>query len=303
MFSGCRNGFAAALVFCLPAAAAEPPAWNEAIVRVEGHLSEGKPRISAALAVAPDLLAAILPEPRQDEAWRAAAAAGTTAVRLVARDAPSGFTLLAPVDANTQPWKAVALPEKASAPAPGAAMEFPGTPGVTVRCAGHDVLFQAQLLENPWLRVHLPPGAWAVGTPLTAGGEFAGLLAGPVPGVPDAARLLPARAVRHFLSLFHDQHRLNRAFLGVRLDHTSALPRVQECHASLPAERAGIQPGDVLLRIGSTDLAAATDAVEACFYLRVDEEVTVRVLRGVETVEVKLRPVPAPSPALEKQGR
>lgn len=292
-----------ALWLLLPAAAAEPPAWKEAIVRLEAHPAEGEPRISAALAVAPDLLAAILPGRPKDEAWRAGTDGGTTAVRLVARDEPSGFSLLAPVDAAAKPWKHVVLPEKPAAPAPGEAMEFPGAPGGVVRCAGRDILFQAQLLENPWLRIHLPPGSWTVGSPVTAGGEFAGLLAGPVPGVPEAARVFPARAVGHFVRLYTERRRFTRAFLGMRLDHASALPRVQECHANLPAERAGIQPGDVLLRIGTTDLTTATDAVEAAFYLRVDDEVPLRVLRGVEILEMKLRPVPVPPAAAEKGER
>lgn len=289
----------------LPAAAAEPPAWKEAILRLEAQPPEGEVRISAALAVAPDLLAALVPGAPGEVVWRAGTDGGTTAVKLVARDAPSGFSLFAPVDAGAQPWKSIVLPEKPVAPAPGAAMEFAGAPGGTVRCAGRDILFQAQLLENPWLRIHLPPGAWPVGSPLTSGGEFAGLLAGPVPGVPEAARVFPARAVGHFVRLYTDRRRFTRAFLGMRLDHASALPRVQECHANLPAERAGIQPGDVLLRIGATDLTTATEAVEAAFYLRVDDEVPLRVLRGVQVLEVKLRPVPAPAAAAaaEKQDR
>ncbi len=93
-----------------------------------------------------------------------------------------------------------------------------------------------------------------------------------LPSTPDAARPSPARAAGHCGSLFRDQRRLNRAFLCLRLDHATALPRVREYDASLSAECAGIQFRDV-------------------------------VLRGVETVEVKLRPLPTPAAAVEKSGR
>ena len=303
MFSACWTGPAAALVLVLPAPAADPAAvWSGTIVRLEAHAPQEEPRISAAIAVAPDMLAAMLPAHPAPVAWRAAAEDGTTAVKLIARDALSGFCLLAPVDAAAKPWQPVALPEKPATPAPGAALEFPGSPGMAARCGGRDLLFRGQLQETPWLRVHLPPGAWAVGTPLTAGGEFAGLLAGPVPDVPDAARLFPARAVSHFVSLYASRHRFTRAFLGMRIDPATALPRVQECHANQPAERAGIQPGDVLLRMGTTDLTTAADVIEASFFLRVDDDVAVRVLRGTETLEVKLRPVPAPVAAIPEKA-
>jgi PDZ domain len=227
-------------------------------------------------------------------AWRAATAQGTIAVKLVARDPGSGFAIFAPDAAELRPWSALpAAQDGSDACAPGTPLEFPGSPGATARCAGRDILVQGRLLDSPWLRVHLPPGTWPVGTPLTAGGKFAGLLAGPVPGAPDAARMLPARAVWHFAGLYRDRKKLTRPFLGLRLDHASALPLVRECHAALPAERAGIQPGDVLLRIGAQDVATAAEAVETCFYLRVDDDVPVRLLRGTTMLDVTLRPVPA----------
>jgi PDZ domain len=289
-------GVLAGLMTCrLPAA--PPPAWSESILRLEAHSPQGGTRLSAAVAVSPELLAAILPSPPREETWRAAGADVTQAVKLLVRDEPSGFTLFAPVAANATPWKPLPLPEAPILPLPGAVLQIPGSPDSEARCAGRDILFQAQLLENPWLRVHLPPGSWTFGTPLAAEGRFAGLLAAPVPGMPDAARLFPAQAVQHFVRLYTERRPLTRPFLGLRLENASALPLVRECHVAGPAERAGVQPGDVLLRIGNRDLTSATDAVEACFYLRVDEEVTIRVLRATSVVEVKVRPVDFPPPA------
>ena len=160
--------------------------------------------------------------------------------------------------------------------------------------AGQDFLHHGRLLPTPWLRIHLPAGAWSRGTPLTtADGTLAGLLAGGVPGVPEAARILPAAAVRHFVTLWTQHHTLARAELGIRLRHTDAIPRIEECYAALPAERAGIHPGDILLKIAATETPDSITAAAACFYLRVDEPVKIQVLRDMEIVEVTATPVSA----------
>ena len=274
----------------LPVAAAPP--WPEALLRLECRPAGGEAaRISTAIAVTPDLLASVMEKSGEGDSYRAVDAAGTRPLKLLGRDRDSGFSLFAPVEKPDSPWPVVSLEQSAAVLTAGAELTLQSTAPVAARLAGRDTLHGGTLLQSPWLRVHLPPGTWMQGTPVTApDGNLTGLLAGGVPDVPEAARILPVSAVRHFVKLWTERQTLARAELGIRLSHTDAIPRVIECYAALPAERAGIHPGDVLLRIGTTGIADAAGAAEACFYLRVDDPVKVAVLRGMDTIELTVVP-------------
>ena len=282
-----------------PARAA--PAWDQSVIRLErwpGNADAAE--ISAAIPVGARLLATILSQPAASDSYRAVTPEGTRSVRLLARDAVSGFSLLTGPDGSSPPWNPVDLPETPAVPA-GAALTIQSQPPATARIAGRELLHQSRLLECPWLRVHLPRGTWAVGTPMTGNdGTFAGLLAGGVPGVAEAARVLPAAAVRHFVRLWTERKTLASARIGIRLSPAAGIPRVEECVAALPAERAGIHPGDILLKVGTTSIGSAADAAEACFYLRVDEAVTLSILRGTETMDITVTPVSSISGSPEK---
>ena len=281
------------LLFLTCAAVAAPPAWPDAILRLERQASGANvAQISTALCVAPGLLATILEHSAAGDTYRVPGTGGTTAVKLLARDADSGFALLAPVEKEAPAWQVIALGDPAPAPPAGTSLTLQSAAPAPARAAGRDVLHKGKLLQTPWLRIHLPAGTWNRGTPLTtADGAFAGLLAGSVPGVPEAARALPAGAVRHFVKLWTDRQTLARAELGLRLRHADGIPRVAECYAALPAERAGLHPGDVILRIADESVPDAAAVAAACFLLRADEPVKIEVLRGMEVVALNVTPV------------
>lgn len=277
------------------AVAAESPRWSGQVARLERWpAGESMAQISAAFAVGPELLATILTQPASSDTYRAVISGSTQTVRLLAWDAGSGFALLTGEGEKEQTWTPISLPGKPVAPVPGEALTLQAATPAKARVAGRELLHQSRLLECPWLRVHLPQGTWNYGTPLTAAdGSLAGMLAGVVPGVTEAGRVLPAAAVRHFVNLWTTRRTLAKAVLGLRLSPAAGIPRVEECVAALPAERAGLHPGDVLLRIGSTGVSDAASAAEACFYLQVDEPVTLTVLRGTDTLDLSMTPVSA----------
>ena len=274
--------------FCLASAAP----WPDTLIRLERRPADGgAAQLSTAIACAPGLLTSIIGISATNDSYRAVTESVTCPVKLIARDVDSGFSLFAPGNGDSPAWPVLPLDKIAAALPPGISLTLQSAAPAPARLAGRDILHAETILQSPWLRVHLPPGTWMQGTPLTApDGTLAGILAGNVPGVPEAARVLPAAAVKHFVKLWTERQTLARAELGIRLSHTDAIPRVIECYAALPAERAGIHPGDVLLRIGATDLADASAAAEACFYLRVDEPVKVALLRGTDTVELTVIP-------------
>jgi len=279
------------------ASAAPPPAWPESVIRVERRVAAtDSAAICNAICIAPGVLATIADNPAASgDTWRAITATGNTPLLLLARDPDSGFCLLTPKPTEAEPnWTVITTGEKSPALPAGTSLTLQSAAPAPARVAGRDHLHDGKLLQTPWLRIHLPPGTWAMGTPVTtADGSFAGLLAAGVPGVTDAARILPAEAVWHFAGLWARRQTLARAELGIRLNHTDAIPSIQQCYDALPAQRAGIHRGDILLRIGTTEIPDATTAATACFFLRVDEPVKVTVLRGLETVETTVTPVSA----------
>ncbi len=275
----------------LSAAPAAP--WPEALIRLERRPANGGgAQVSTAIAVAPGLLASIIDKSADSDGYRAMMESVTSPVKLLVRDPDSGFSLFTALDNAAPAWPVVPLENVPGQLKPGLSLTLQSAAPAPARLTGRDILYNSTLLQSPWLRVNLPPGTWMHGTPLTmTGGTLAGLLAGGVPDVPESARILPAAAVQHFVKLWNDRQTLAHAELGIRLSQTDAIPRVVECYAAFPAERAGIHPGDVILSIGATEVADAAAAAEACFYLRVDEPVKITVLRGTDTVELSVTPV------------
>lgn len=283
------------LMFTHRSSALEAPAWSDALVKLERWpATASSPSLSTAFAVSPGLLATILPSPQGADSFRAVTSAGIVPVRILARDDISGFTLLTSSSNTAGTWPVVPLTTPAGALSPGDSLTLQSGTPAPARLAGRELLHRSRLLECPWLRVHLPAGSWSHGTPLTTpDGSLAGILAGEVPDVTEAGRVLPLAAVCHFVKLWTERQTLARAVLGLKLSPAAGIPRVEECVAALPAERAGLQPGDVILRIGNQNIQDAAAAAEACFYLRVDEPVGVTVLRGTETVQLSMTPVSA----------
>ncbi len=73
--------------------------------------------------------------------------------------------------------------------------------------------------------------------------------------------------------------RTERPMLGVRLEDSDKGATVAEVVAGSPAEAAGFKVGDVVTKIGETEVKTAQEAVDAVRALKVGDEVTVTVQR------------------------
>jgi serine protease Do len=69
---------------------------------------------------------------------------------------------------------------------------------------------------------------------------------------------------------------------------------VQSVQKNSPAERAGIQPGDVIKRVGDQEIARALDLERALLGRNVDEELALSVDRQQEAVQVAFQLAPRP---------
>lgn len=92
---------------------------------------------------------------------------------------------------------------------------------------------------------------------------------------------------------------VQRSWFGVELLPSDPFAVVQAVRQASPAAKAGIEKGDILIRIGARSVQDYSDAINAFFYLREGEEAVVKFLRGTEEMEAKVTPelVPAAPPA------
>ncbi|MGA3169586.1 MAG: trypsin-like peptidase domain-containing protein [Chthoniobacteraceae bacterium] len=91
-------------------------------------------------------------------------------------------------------------------------------------------------------------------------------------------------------------------WLGIRFDDSGSDPskiKVQGFIPGGPAEKSGVQPGDVIVKVGDHPVSTFDDIMNAAFYLTAGEEVPVTVSRAGQPVEIKI--VPAPNPLAPQQ--
>ncbi len=70
---------------------------------------------------------------------------------------------------------------------------------------------------------------------------------------------------------------------------------IQDVYEGYPAHLAGIHPGDILRRIGSSEIRSPEDVIDATFYLSVGESVNFTIERDGKAIEVPLKVVQRPS--------
>ncbi len=73
---------------------------------------------------------------------------------------------------------------------------------------------------------------------------------------------------------------------------------VREVFANTPAQKAGIESGDILLQVGDRKIGKPGDVVDASFYLTANEAVNIRALRSGKTIEATVIPRPLPTNGL-----
>lgn len=88
---------------------------------------------------------------------------------------------------------------------------------------------------------------------------------------------------------------ISRCWAGIITTPSNTVPEITGIRANSPAEKAGILPGDIILKVGETPINSYLEAVNAFYYLIQGEEETITLLRGKTIKEVSLTPVVHPS--------
>ncbi len=165
-------------------------------------------------------------------------------------------------------------------------------PGGPVKCRtiGWEKQVGGKILPLALLRVRFIGAVPPPGTPLM---DNAGRVAAIVfqdAGVASTGYAIPAEAVRRVQRDICDGGQLIRGWLGLSLRSESQSPQVVRVLPESPASAAGIQPGDVLVSVGSRQISDYADAANAFFYLIPGQPVKVKLLRGVDQLEYPLTP-------------
>ena len=147
-----------------------------------------------------------------------------------------------------------------------------------------------KILPFALLRVNFSQAIPTPGTPLLDSGGRVVAIIFQSAGSGNSAYAIPAEAVHRVHRDIIASGRLIRGWLGLALRSESQIPQISSVLPDSPAAAAGIKPNDVLLSIGSRNIADYADAANAFFYLIPGQPVRVKLLRGVEPLEFTLIP-------------
>jgi len=119
---------------------------------------------------------------------------------------------------------------------------------------------------------------------------------------------IPVNTARWVAAQLIREGRVRRAYLGIAaqvipLDRrvavahritTATVVRISEVHPDTAAARAGLRPGDVMLRIGDSPVATLDDLTRILGQQAIGESVVVEILRGADHLRIEARPTELP---------
>jgi S1-C subfamily serine protease len=166
-----------------------------------------------------------------------------------------------------------------------------------------------QLIENV-IQTDAPLNPGNSGGPLSdSRGMIIGINTAVIAGSQGICFAIPVNTAKWVASQLIREGRVRRAYLGiaaqvisvnrrVAVAHHIASPtvvRISEVHPDTAAAEAGLQVGDVILKIGDTAVATLDDLVLALGRHTIGKATQVEILRGAERRSMEIRPTELPS--------
>ncbi len=164
--------------------------------------------------------------------------------------------------------------------------------GGPIKClaAGWVKQIGGKVLPLALMQVNFDQAVPPTGTPLTdAEGKVVAIVF-QAAGGGNTGYAIPAEAVHRVRRDLCNGGRLMRGWLGLTLNSESRSPRVMRVLPDSPAAEAGVLPGDVLLAVGSRQIADYADAANAFFYLVPEQAAQLRLLRGGKPLAFPITP-------------
>ena len=220
--------------------------------------------------------------------------------RRVVADARSGVAILK-VDAETaflMPAKSRDLALASAVLAIGFPMEFPLTPSFGT-IGGFDIQYQNSYFALRHIRANLPVQRGESGAPLlNMRGEVVGILIARIDGG-NASYALPIEAAEKVRKDFMRFGEVRPGWLGIEIEPASqsVAGSTAGVHALLPESpgaKAGLRPGDVLLKVGDEPIQSPEDVRNAAFFLTADDELKIQVSREGAQLDLTVHPSDPP---------
>lgn len=219
--------------------------------------------------------------------------------RRLAADPRSGLAILK-VEADNTPYlpvgKASDLKIASLVMSIGYPLNLPVTPNIGC-VGGFDISYGNRYFAVAHIRANVPAQWGEGGAPLlNMEGEVVGILESGVDGGAGCFAL-PIEAAEKVRSDVVRFGKVRPGWLGIRFDKSDAAADTVEVQGFLPdspAEKAGVQPGDVILQVGERKIDSLGDILNAAFYMTAGEDVPLTVSRGGQLIEIKVAPAPHP---------
>jgi serine protease Do len=213
------------------------------------------------------------------------------AERLVA-DARSGIAILRLT--ATTPWLPIGDSDQLKMASPVVAIGYPMDLSVTPTfgmIGGFDLKYLNQYFSTTLIRANIAAQRGEAGAPvLNLKGEVVGILIFPIDNR-TACYALPIKAAQKVRTDYVRFGEVKPGWVGVNVVESDELVHdssvvIQSFADGSPGADSGLQPGDVLLRIGSMAIHSPPDVLNASFFLTADEDVPITVLRDGKEISV-----------------
>jgi serine protease Do len=226
----------------------------------------------------------------------------------VGADMRSGVAILK-IDAQT-PFLSFGNSSKLNIASPviaiGYPLDLPLTPALGT-VGGFDLKYEGRLFATTHIRVSVPVQRGEGGAPLVnARGEVVGILISRVESG-GGSYVLPIEAaekVRKDILRFHE---VRQGWIGVQvkpLDEPvdGSTAGIEAVINGSPGEKAGLQPGDVILKVGNYKITSPEDVFNASFFLTAQDETQIRVARDGSERDCSVTPILNPDLKPAKVG-
>lgn len=159
--------------------------------------------------------------------------------------------------------------------------------------AGKERTYFGETLPMPLLRVRVEDGQHFChpGMPLfNPEGELAGILTERTLATPEEAHAIPASQLRKLIDEFERFQKSGNVRIGVLFHEKTSTPEVLEIRPDSPAEKGGIEVGDIILKVSENEVKTLDELADFCSEMTAGRETKITVLRGLERIDLVIVP-------------